>query len=169
MPKYYSPNLVQIPTCHGSLAYDYDNERRRREVGAVGTQLPCWLRKPRLRGGGRPRWRSTQARILQKLPLKYYSKKKNKPKAFIWHWHKTLPQPELLYVKKKKNPNSLDVQHSEIWNSFFVCRVTPQAEERSGDSGIRELITWVAAVSLADDIHNLQRMNPDHFGGPLLE
>lgn len=28
MPKYYSPNLVQIPACHGSLACDYDDERR---------------------------------------------------------------------------------------------------------------------------------------------
>lgn len=27
MPKYYSPNLLQIPTCHGSPACDYDEGR----------------------------------------------------------------------------------------------------------------------------------------------
>lgn len=157
MPKYYSPNLVQIPTCHGSLAYDYDNERRRREVGAVGAQLPCWLRKPRLRGDRRPRWRSAQARILQELPVKYHSKITQSIYLTV-----TQDASTTWAALCRKKSQLIGCSAFENLKHLFVCRVTPQAEEKRRDSGIRQLITWVTTVGLIADIHRLQRMNHDY-------
>lgn len=51
MPKYYSTNLVQIPTCHGSLGCDDGSGRTGGGVGGVGgLQQTCHVDyvKPRL-------------------------------------------------------------------------------------------------------------------------
>lgn len=107
MPKYYSLNLVQIPTCHGSLACDYDKERRggegrgeQREGEVAETQLPCWLR---LRGDGRPQWRSAQARSLPELPVdpvKYHRKKSSSDGGETQHLLHLLHLLYLLYAKQ---------------------------------------------------------------------
>lgn len=70
MPKYYSPNLVQIPTCHGSLACDYDSERRGSGGRGRGRHTAAMLiKKAELRGDGRPRRRSARVRIVTELPV----------------------------------------------------------------------------------------------------
>lgn len=46
MPKYYSPNLVQIPACHGSSVCDYDSEGDKVEwVGGRGSMAAMLIKE----------------------------------------------------------------------------------------------------------------------------
>ena len=117
MPKYYSPNLVQMPTCHGSLACDYDNERQRKGGGSGGNTAAMLIKEAEAE-------RRREAAATTELPVK--CRRKRNPKCSTDSFHNL----SRFTSKKIKVIGSVSLAFGNLEEPFFVEELLQTTKKR---------------------------------------